>query len=522
MDNIAKQSIKYHEIDSSNIEYKEYNLNENNHIYKIIIEKKNSFILIKYENNEIFINKDYFSKLTGNTFNNLDNIYKYILNLFEEKKVSIISNTITNLKMNINKDKNIILLDNKDNHENKDLIIKELNQSINNLKNEINDLKERNINLEEQKKIFQDKINSLNNKINFLETKINTQEISNFRPLNMNLYKNYDLDFKKAPSLLKYSRILFKDCLIKNNNPNTVCVFKSINDILFVIYLNKKNSIICYNLLNFKRISEIKNAHYNISSFIHYLDKINNRDLITSISKESNSLKIWNFKNWECLLFLIDKNSVNAFLCASFLYDNNQNYIITNISRKIKIYDFKGIEIKEINSNDNHIRFIDTYFDKDESKNYIIIGNKGFTIAFDYKYNKIYHKYTSDENESHYHIIIVYDKKLTKLIEASKDLHIRIWNFHSALLIKKIKFNHKLNGLCLWNNKYLLVGNKSAKIIIIDIDIGKEISYIKSNDMETLSIKKCIHPIFGECLVAIGSLFTVEAFIYLSYFNINI
>ena len=127
MDNIAKQSIKYHEIDSSNIEYKEYNLNENNHIYKIIIEKKNSFILIKYENNEIFINKDYFSKLTGNTFNNLDNIYKYILNLFEEKKVSIISNTITNLKMNINKDKNIILLDNKDNHENKDFIIKELN-----------------------------------------------------------------------------------------------------------------------------------------------------------------------------------------------------------------------------------------------------------------------------------------------------------------------------------------------------------------------------------------------------------
>jgi len=73
-----------------------------------------------------------------------------------------------------------------------------------------------------------------------------------------------------------------------------MCIFNSINNILFLIYINKVyNNIILYDINNKNKINEIKVAHDDyIAGFRHYLD-INKRDLLMSISSENNNIKLW-------------------------------------------------------------------------------------------------------------------------------------------------------------------------------------------------------------------------------------
>ena len=74
---------------------------------------------------------------------------------------------------------------------------------------------------------------------------------------------------------------------------NLFIIFNSINNILCLIYPNERYSIISYDLINKKKINEIKNAHNEfISTFRHIVDKENKRDLIISISDENNSFKL--------------------------------------------------------------------------------------------------------------------------------------------------------------------------------------------------------------------------------------
>ena len=57
-------------------------------------------------------------------------------------------------------------------------------------------------------------------------------------------------------------------------------------------------------------------------------------------------------------------------------------------------------------------------------------------------------------------LLINKKRKIIELIEFYQDGFIRIWNFHSALLLKKIKVinNERLSGICLWNKRFLFVG----------------------------------------------------------------
>ena len=79
----------------------------------------------------------------------------------------------------------------------------------------------------------------------------------------------------------------------------TFIIFKSINDLLYLIYINENNSIISYDLKNLKKMNEIKGSHslriYNIQ---YIFDKIKKLELIMTIT--SNQIKVWNTINWQC------------------------------------------------------------------------------------------------------------------------------------------------------------------------------------------------------------------------------
>ena len=299
---------------------------------------------------------------------------------------------------------------------------------------------------------------------------------------------------------------------------NTICVFKSINEIISLIYTDSNNSIISYNLINNQKINEIKKAHKErITNFRHYLDKNENRDLILTISAVDKNIKIWNNNNWNCL-FNVEDIYNKCVYSACFLNEKNKIYIIVgscswslNDNDPIKIYDFNGNKIQEINGSNDRVFFIDSYYDKKNLNNYILVGSSKYIKSYDFNKNKLYNNYydifnDKDKDNDHYSIIIKQEKDIIKLIESSCDGSVRIWNFHSGKLLKKININltgEWLKGICLCKNNYLFVGSINKKMIIIDLKEEKIIEICSLDEM-ILTIKKIIHPKYGECLITHG------------------
>ena len=188
---------------------------------------------------------------------------------------------------------------------------------------------------------------------------------------------------------------------------------------------------------------------------------------------------------------------------AYFLEDNQELYIITsncNNNESIKIYDFEENIIKELNDSNNNTVLIINYYDNKYYKNYIIAGNIGSVISYDYNKNKIYHEYDDNYDYSnsnrHYSVVINENNEKMRLIESCDDGNIRIWDFHSAKLLKKINFGDKvLFNICLWNNNYLFIGGfKSIKLV--DLNNEKTIKKLINNYSEVINLKKIIHPTY--------------------------
>ena len=311
----------------------------------------------------------------------------------------------------------------------------------------------------------------------------------------------------------KFIKDLTNDSFAYAQLDNIFIVVKSSEDNIILIYSNNMKSIISYNMINYQILTEIKNAHDNyITNFRYYFDNINKRDLILSISFNDNNIKLWNIKNWNCLLNIKNVNKSGYLYSACFLNDNNQNYILSSNSNldilnceSIKLYDFYGKEIREIKGSDYDTYFIDSYFDNNLLKNYLITSNKEYIKSYDYNNNQIYHEYYDFCSKNHYNFVINCNEKNVNLIESSYDGNIRIWDFHSGILLNKIKVSsNELYGICLWDNNYLLAGCGDNTIKLINIKNKNVFNTFKGHKNVVLSLKKVSHPHYGECLISQG------------------
>ena len=327
---------------------------------------------------------------------------------------------------------------------------------------------------------------------------------------NNNIHKIIIGENSKNPGNMRFLKNLITDSYSFCYIDNIFIVFRSINNISCLIYTNKNKAIISYDLIDNKKVNIIKNAHNNyITNFRHYLDKYNKRDLIISISCHDNNIKLWNINNWECLHNFVHIYNSGQLFSACFLKDNNQIYIISgnsnfNNSEPIKILEFNGNILKEIENSNDNIFFIDTFYDKYLYKSYIITGNFGFVKSYDYMSNKLYHIYNYNDSRSHNSIIINYIEKDVHLIESNYDGEIRIWNFHSGDLLNIIRVINNLYNICLWNNEYLFVGCENGMLKLIKIKNGEIIKNLMGHTKSILTIKKITHPIYKECLISQG------------------
>jgi WD40 repeat protein len=463
------------------IEYENFFLINKNNAYKFKVGKRISDTIIQCKNYIIQISKLNLSKLTKSNLD-INEIYDYIINKFENNKV-IIKDVITNDKIILNfknqKKSEIILDYNKDIKEMKLNHYDDLKKDIDYLKKEVEYLKP-------PKPISQTNTNSFNNfKI---ENEIFGQKV--------------------------YSSNIAYDSYSFLALDNTFCFFHSVNNIFCLVYSLKNNSIISYNLMNRSIITEIKNAHNDyITNYRYYFDNIKKRDLILSLSTNDNNIKIWNAFNWDCILNLRNVNTNGILYTACFLNTlDNITYIITSnfsstgLKNKVKAFDFQGNKVKEIEKSDYNTYFLDKYYDKKTSKFFILTGNFGRVRSYDFDNNKFYKNYSDEdaiEEYSHYSIVMKENVDCVNMIESSFNGYVRIWNFHSGELIKKIRVcDKKLYSVIFWNDDYLFVGSEDKTIEIIDIKKGIAINGLKGHNKNVLTLKKINLPKYGECLLS--------------------
>ena len=497
--NINKNKCKFEEIYNNLIELQEYFLQINNIIYKFCIYQRKNDIIVKCKNYEIRFNCNDLSLLTKSIFNSISDAYEFIINLFEDNNVKI-----KNVKRNreiillckifiYNKEKDIELFLKYDKSKS-DYIIKQINDNYYKLKEEIDNLN--------------GEANSLKKEMNEPKACINKSCLGNTLMPNDCEIENYE-----NPIDIQFLNNIVNDSDTKYILENTFSVFKSIDNLLYLIYTNKNKSIITYNLIDHKKIKEIKDAHNEyISNFRHFLDKINRKDLIISISCKDNNIKLWNVYNLELIKNIENVNKEGELDSACFLTDNNRNYIIScndiedkKFSEPIKVFDFNGQKTKEINNSNERSFFIDSYYDKKNNKNYIITSNKGYAKSYDFQENQIYHLYQDTDNRGHFSLIIYNNKNIVKLIESVCDGNIRVWNFHTGKLLQKINVsNFRLYGLCLWNEDYIFVGCEDKSIKLIEVKTGKIVKILNDHNQDVVTIRKIYIPQYGECLLSQG------------------
>ena len=334
------------------------------------------------------------------------------------------------------------------------------------------------------------------------EDKLN--EIRNIKNNNEEEKTNNNTQLFDSSNILNITRAYTRWGL---DNTFTVIKFEGIS---YLIYATINKSIISYNINDEKISIEIKNAHQDdITNFRHYHKQNTNKIIIMSVEGFEKNIKLWDFKNWNCILNLSSIYRSGLIFSSCFLEVNNKNYIITSSSsenEEIKIFDFSGIFIRSLNDSKEKTLFIDNLFLKKNDKLYIISGNDGNVKSYNYNDNKLYHTYYDHADSWHCSIKTLYEGDRVKLIDSCwKDDYIRIWDFNEGLLLNKIRTNGtNIKCIYIYNENIIFVGCYDQSIRLIDIKNEKIIKTFLGHKNWVCSINKVEHPKYGECLISQG------------------
>ena len=519
-------------------EKREYSLVNYDKTYTLSIIKTFYSLILKILNYDTKLSLDDFKKKTKIYVENIDEAFKSVIKFLENGKMIIKNIEFTRkiiLQISISdftgKEKNIEL-DLLYNSKNKDNLINDLQFQYSSLEEEVNtlkkEMKEMKAQIDEflkfknqisksQKAIqnIPDKIienptnmnkrNSIRNSIS--EEKRQNLETNELKPINLNFLLN-----------------LAQDSYSDWGLDNVFTAFTTIDKTPLLVYATEDKSLVFFSLYQMKVVNTIKKAHNDYITNIHHLyDEQEKKDIIMSVSAEDNHIKLWNVSNFKLYSKFKNINKEGFLLSACFLKYNDKNCIATSngdLSHiefgPIKIFDLKGRKLLDIKDSNYNTNYITTFYDNESSNNYLITGNDGFIKSYDVKQissvitfvdQTIYENESSAINKgnSYRSAVVIDSEDIKMLIGSHDDGEIRIWNFYTVNLIKKIKTGNPLRGICIWNENFIFIGSKDKTIKIVDVKSGKIINSIKAHKINTvLSLKIIKIDKSGYCLISQG------------------
>ena len=447
------------------LNFKEFYINYESEVYKIIIIKDRESIIIKSNNYKVKLKSNESTKKYNlfKEFSDSNKLFDLIINSFNNDQ-ALIKNIIYNKIM-------ILILKIKNFENNKERNI-EINLLYSKPTNEYPILKSNEI--------------IINNSFSNLPQNFGFNPFIVFNSVYEILY----LIFTKIDrSIMCYD--LNEDQLIaeiKNAHKNTITSFSH-----------------CY----------LKNKYKDI---IMSVSTIDNNFKLWDINNYSCILNFDSIKNkfyYFFIDFIYDYN--NYYIITANNFSLNKTFII---------YDFEG-NIKDTikDSEEEIIISLDLFYEND--KTYIIVCQPLFIKSYIYQTKKLYHIYKDkniSENQNIFAGCFLYkNDNILQLFELSTKTDVRIWNFHEGILIKKYIWENNIfiNDACLWGNRYIVTARENC-ISIFDLNEGKEVENIKNQySLYINKIKKIKHQLYGDCLICqeIGtetnsSIFNNSIFIY--------
>ena len=320
---------------------------------------------------------------------------------------------------------------------------------------------------------------------------------------------NRSLKFIKDPKDLIYKEDICSSAHKTNSIDKVFCAFKSYSGESLVVWGTPQYSIEFFDLEKNKIIKTITRAHnQTIFSCRHYSDIKNRIDYLISSSYD-RTVKVWDIKTFSYFVNISNAHSGYYIYSVSILCDEkeNSNYIITSAPNEyMKIWDFKGKFIRNCGQNDESTYFIDVYYDNKERNHYILNANSNDVKSYKFKTGELYHKYKGTPQTWHMSVVVNENRDNHILIESDGNGYIRMWEFHTANLIKVIASSPTLNlrGICLWNDDYLFASGNDYQVKLFDLTAGKFIQSFKGHTSTVCTLEKIVHPKYGECLISQG------------------
>ena len=310
-------------------------------------------------------------------------------------------------------------------------------------------------------------------------------------------------------------KLVFKKDLAKNaptysNGTQMFAAFKTLKGDVLLAWVTKSKTIELYDLEKDTPVKTVKDAHTNdIYSCRHFVDTKTNSDLLITSSFDK-SIKVWNVENMDNPVVKIDEAHSNGYIFTPCILSHEklkENYIISCADDEcIKVFDFNGKFLDKKIRFDGYINLLTTYYDKKEDKFFIIDANSRNVEVFNFDDLTTYKYYKLKIDCTHSYIVI-YENKANdqvQLIDSNMKGFIHIWDFHTAECLKSISINQYVNGICLWDDQYLISTGKDKEVKVIDLKEGKVTRRLTGHNRETLSAHKVTLSKYGDCLISHG------------------
>ena len=366
---------------------------------------------------------------------------------------------------------------------------------------------------EENRKKLENKLDSILNELElkFDETMVQIENEIVLPKEKELIYSTYNSNIKftiDAKELI-YKEDICSSAHKTNSIDKVFCAFKAFSGESLVVWGTPHYNIEIYDLEKAKIINTISKAHnQTIFSCRHYANKKHRIDYIITSSYD-RTVKVWDLKTYSYIVNIPSAHSGYYIYSVSIVCDEKEdtNYIITSAPNEyMKIWDFNGKYIRNCGQNDESTYFIDVYYDNKERKNYILNANSVDVKSYSFKNGEIYHKYRGTPQTWHMSVVVNDTRTQQILIESDGNGYIRMWDFHTANLIKTIESSPTLNlrGICLWNDDYLFAAGNDYQVKLFDLTKGKMVKSFKGHSSTVCTIEKVVHPKYGECLISQG------------------
>ena len=344
-------------------------------------------------------------------------------------------------------------------------------------------------------------ITPLNNKNTKLTPECNKQNIKN--------------EFLGDPQKLKFKEYLTNI----NSSKGWICnieVYISIKDnIEYLVYDNYYNYNLDIMRIEDKTIITSLKGHNYYTSVIRYYLKDNNEEYVLSCD-EYNIVIIWDIGDYYKKKYKIQEKGYSGYIKDALLLFNifNMNYILlsSNANEYSQLYEFnkKTKYIKKINGTNKYYTFYMIPWEYNNKYFIIECGNKIISIN-NLLENENYAELSMEPEYNHGCGFIYKDNYLC--VSDNYNGFIRVWDLIKKVIYKQINYNiYRGYEIIAWNNTYSILGT-TGSFVIFDIEEGKVVKKINSdNNYNLKGIKKIRLKKYGECLICSDENYGIQLF----------